>query len=261
MRRLHGMASRFVREGNLAALLSDAIDAAMAIAGADVGFIATLTGSPAALNLVAHRGCERSDASGSLPLARALHDAHLARDERIVVRDTQLDQAPGELQDLLTARGIRAFQSTPLRSPSGELLGLVTTQHRRPWQPQEAELHLLDLIARRVRRCHRARRIDRGLRPPERARAGGQAARDRGAVPDDRREHAGQPDSLQPRRTHRVRQRSSWRGSARLFAGERRPRSWACQEKRSGRRRFGSPCTRTASGPWRPASARLTTSP
>ena len=66
LRRLHGMASRFVREGNLAGLLSDAIDAAMAIAGADLGFIATLTGIPVALKVAAHRGCERPDASGPL---------------------------------------------------------------------------------------------------------------------------------------------------------------------------------------------------
>ena len=148
MRRLHGMASRFVREGNLAALLSDALDAAMTIVGADGGFIATLTGTPAALNVVAHRGCERSDASASLPLGRALHEVHLARDERIVVRDTRVDQAPGEVQDQLSAREIRAFQSTPLRSPSGELVGLLTTHHRQPWHPREAELHLLDLVAR-----------------------------------------------------------------------------------------------------------------
>ena len=148
MRRLHGMASRFVRDGNLAALLADAIDAAMAIVGADGGFIATLTGSPIALNVVAHRSCERSDASGTLPLVRALHKAHLARDERIVVGDTRVDQAPTNVEDLLPAREIRAFQSTPLRSPSGELVGLLTTHHRQPWHPREAELQLLDLVAR-----------------------------------------------------------------------------------------------------------------
>lgn len=107
MRRLHGMASRFVRDGNLAALLADAIDAAMAIVGADGGFIATLTGSPIALNVVAHRSCERSDASGTLPLVRALHKAHLARDERIVVGDTRVDQAPTNVEDLLPARDPR----------------------------------------------------------------------------------------------------------------------------------------------------------
>ena len=149
MRRLHGMASRFVRDGNLAGLLSDALDTAMTIVGADRGFIATATGIPAALNMVAHRGCERSDASGSLPLALALHEAHLTRNERIVVRDARVDQAPHEVRDLLPAKEIRAFQSTPLRSSSGELVGLLTTtNHRQPWHPGEVELHLLDLVAR-----------------------------------------------------------------------------------------------------------------
>ncbi len=149
MRRLHGMASRFVREGNLAALLSEALDAAMAIVGADRGFIATMTGVPAALNVVAHRGWERSDASGYLPLGLALLEAHLARNERIVVRDACVEQPPRVVRDLLPAKEIRAFQSTPLRSPSGELVGLLTTtHHRQPWHPGEVELHLLDLVAR-----------------------------------------------------------------------------------------------------------------
>ncbi len=148
LRRLHGMASRFVREGNLAGLLSDAIDAAMAIAGADLGFIATLTGIPVALKVAAHRGCERRDASGPPPLVRALYEAHLERHERIVVSDTRVDEAPGEVQDLLIAGEIRAFQSTPLRSSSGELLGLLTTHHRQPWHPRQEELRLVDLVAR-----------------------------------------------------------------------------------------------------------------
>lgn len=148
MRRLHAMASRFVREGDLPNLLSDAIDAAMAIVGADIGFIATVEGHSAALNLVAHRGDARSDAPATLRFGRALREAHLARDERIVVEDACVEPGPGLVGDLSAQSGIRAFQSTPLRSPSGQLVGLLTTHHREPWHPREAELHLLDLVAR-----------------------------------------------------------------------------------------------------------------
>ena len=163
MRRLHGIASRFVREGNLPALLSDALDAAMAIVGADMGFIATMTGVPAALNVVAHRGGERWAGAGSLTLGLALLEAHLARQGRLGISDARADQAPREVRDLLPAQENRAFQSMPLRSPSGELVGLLTTtHHRRPWHPGEAGLHLLDLVARQVCRRHRARHVDRG---------------------------------------------------------------------------------------------------
>jgi PAS domain S-box-containing protein len=148
MRRLHGMASRFVREGNLPDLLSDAIDTAMAIVGADMGFIATLAGTPAALKVAAHRGDGCAETAASLRSGRALQEAHLARRERIVVGDTRVDHAPGAVRDLLPTSEIRAFQSTPLRSPDGELVGLLATHHRRPWSPGEKELHLLDLVAR-----------------------------------------------------------------------------------------------------------------
>jgi PAS domain S-box-containing protein len=148
MRRLHGMASRFIREGKLPALLSDAIEAAMAIVGADLGFIATLTGTPGVLKVEAHGGHEGTDDSACLSIGRALYDAHVARPERIVVGDTLVDDAPGAVRDLLLAANIGAFQSTPLRSSAGELVGILVTDQRRPWRAREQELHLLDLIAR-----------------------------------------------------------------------------------------------------------------
>jgi len=147
MRRLHVMASRFVRDGNLPALLSDAIDTAMAIVGADMGFIATVGGTPPALEMAAYRGGQRSNSSAGLPIGRALREAHLARDGRLIVGDTRVDHAPGAIHDLLSTNEIRAFQSTPLRSPAGELVGLLATHHRHPWSPQENELRLLDLVA------------------------------------------------------------------------------------------------------------------
>src|SRR5579862_9804474 len=90
MTRLHRMASRFVRDGNLAALLAEAVDTAVAVVGADAGLIATLPDSGGAPQLAAQRGCERFllDASASARLGRALHAAHRARDQKLIVEDT-----------------------------------------------------------------------------------------------------------------------------------------------------------------------------
>ena len=151
MTRLHGMASRFVRDGNLTALLAEAVDTAVAVVGADAGLIVTLAESGDAPQLAAQRGCERFllDASASARLGRALREAHRARDQRIIVEDlgaaAELDTP---LAALLRASEIRALQSLPLRSPSGELVGLLSTYHRRPWRARGAELSLLDLLGR-----------------------------------------------------------------------------------------------------------------
>ena len=206
MRRLHGMASRFVREGNLAALLSDALDAAMTIVGADGGFIATLTGNPAALNVVAHRGCERSDASGSLPLAsgpaRGTSRARRTNRRQGRARRAGAGRGPGPVArqgDPRVSIDAAAIPVGRARRPPDDPPPTTMASRRGGASPPRSR-------RAPVRRRHRARRIDRGLQPPERARSGRQAAGDRRAVPDDRREHAGQSGSLQPRRPHRLHQ-------------------------------------------------------
>jgi PAS domain S-box-containing protein len=150
MRRLHGMASRFVRDGDLPALLSGAIDAATAIVGADLGYLAVFEAGARDLKMSAQRGFEATSLDGParLPFVHALHDERHARGERIVVEDLTRAPLEGGAAGPLTATGIRAVQSTPLRGESGEIVGLLSTYHRRPLRPGDHELRLLDLVAR-----------------------------------------------------------------------------------------------------------------
>src|SRR5215831_4624294 len=60
MVRLHAIATRFVREGDLAALLAEIVEAAVAIAGADMGYIQVLDASSNELEIIAHRGFDGS---------------------------------------------------------------------------------------------------------------------------------------------------------------------------------------------------------
>ena len=48
------------------------------------------------------------------------------------------------------ATGIRAVQSTPLVSHSGELIGMISTHWREPHVPEQRELGLFDILARQV---------------------------------------------------------------------------------------------------------------
>jgi PAS domain S-box-containing protein len=152
MTRLHGMASQFVRDGDLPTLLSGAVDAATAIFGADMAYLAVFAADTRQLKLSAHRGFLPAflDAPVRLPLMHAVHDHHQGRGERIVVEDLGAagHLLEGGISEPLAATGIRALQSTPLRGQSGEIVGLLSTYHRQPRPHQEHELRLLDLVAR-----------------------------------------------------------------------------------------------------------------
>jgi PAS domain S-box-containing protein len=151
MTRLHRMASRFVRDGDLGALLSDAVDTAIAIVGADAGFIATATSGAPLATVAARRRGERPalDEPASTRLGQALHEAHRTAESRIVVEDANRTPASEEpIAAILRTIEVRGFQSTPVRAPSGALVGLLATQHREPWRPRDKDLQLLDLVAR-----------------------------------------------------------------------------------------------------------------
>jgi hypothetical protein len=71
---------------------------------------------------------------------------------RIVVSDVATDPifAGSEAGRVLQAAGIRAVQSTPLVSTTGNVLGMLSTHYDHPGAPGEAELEAIDLIARRT---------------------------------------------------------------------------------------------------------------
>src|SRR5207249_6670536 len=51
---------------------------------------------------------------------------------------------------VLLDAGVRAVQSTPFLSSTGNLLGMISTYFRIPHRPSERELRLIDLLARQA---------------------------------------------------------------------------------------------------------------
>ncbi len=69
---------------------------------------------------------------------------------RVIVADVeQCDFLAGtrDLEGYLET-GIRAVQSTPLLSRSGQLVGMISTHWKEPHEPSERDLRLLDILAR-----------------------------------------------------------------------------------------------------------------
>jgi signal transduction histidine kinase/ActR/RegA family two-component response regulator len=72
--------------------------------------------------------------------------------ERFIVSDFEEWEFAADSDDLAAFRagGVRAAQSTPLLSRSGKLVGMISTHWKRPHQPSERDIRLLDVIARQA---------------------------------------------------------------------------------------------------------------
>lgn len=69
--------------------------------------------------------------------------------------------------DAYRRSGIRAVQSTPLVSRSGQLLGMISTHWREPHQPTERDLRPLDVLARQAADLIERARAEAALRESE----------------------------------------------------------------------------------------------
>jgi len=155
MKRLHAMVDRILQDDSLDSILPETVDAAIEIAGADMGTVQLLERDTSKLRIAASRGLERPAldffAHVALDDPTALGES-MRRGERVTVEDvTKSDIFAGTPAfDVLRAAGVRAFQSTPLMSRSGTLIGTLSTHYRSPGLPQERDLRVLDLLARQA---------------------------------------------------------------------------------------------------------------
>src|SRR5262245_49538476 len=132
---LQEISTSLIREGNLDALYGRILDAAISLLSADMGSMQILSPDRSELRLLACRGFHpasaafwewvRLDSASSCGLA-------LSAGARIVVPDVEACDFMAGTGDLDAYRrsGIRAVQSTPLVSRSGQLLGMISTHWR-----------------------------------------------------------------------------------------------------------------------------------
>jgi PAS domain S-box-containing protein len=169
---LQEISTSLIREGNLDALYGGVLDAAISLLSADMGSIQVLYPERRELRLLADRGFHpasaafwewvRLDSACSCGLA-------LSAGARIVVPDVEACDFMAGTDDLDAYRrsGIRAVQSTPLISRSGQLLGMISTHWREPYQPTEHDLRPLDVLARQAADLIERTRTEAALRESE----------------------------------------------------------------------------------------------
>jgi len=151
MARMQQLSTRLVGADDFMQLLADVLDAASEITGAGMGNIQLDEGG--VLRIVCSHGFDRQ----FLELFEGVHPGQAAcgrafkRRERVIVEDVSssalFDDAT---RAALLSAGVRAVQSTPLISRSGELLGILSTHYGVPRRPGEREQRLLDILARQA---------------------------------------------------------------------------------------------------------------
>lgn len=134
----------------LAEVLGEIVDAAIEMAGADFGNIQIIDAS-GTLKIAVQRNFPDwwvaywenvSAGHGSCGTA-------LARGEQVFIEDVETSPvfAGTPALDIQRRAGVRAVQSTPLRSRSGQVVGMLSTHYRTPHRPNPEELRLLRLLA------------------------------------------------------------------------------------------------------------------
>jgi signal transduction histidine kinase/ActR/RegA family two-component response regulator len=175
VRRLQALSIELIRPDKAAALYEQIADAAAALMRSDLASVQMLypeQGDACELHLLAVRGFDPPTTLfwqwvGSEPestCGRALRTG-----QRVVVTDVDtcdwLDGTDG--RRVYSQAGIRAAQSTPLLSRSGEIVGMITTHWRQPHEPSERDLRLLDILARQAADLIERKQAEAALRHSE----------------------------------------------------------------------------------------------
>jgi PAS domain S-box-containing protein len=175
-RRLQMISAQLIQEDSVQALYERILDAAMGIMRSDFGSMQMLVPEGmqgrGELLLLAHHGFTAEAAEA---WKRVGTDSHcicgeaLRTDERVIVADFEacdfMAGAP-ELETYRTA-GIRAAQSTLLRSRAGKVLGMISTHWREPYRPSERDLRLFDVLARQATDLIERKQAEEALRASE----------------------------------------------------------------------------------------------
>jgi len=170
--RLQEISTLLIQQGNLAALYDRVLDAAIELMSADMGSMQTFHPEQGELRLLAGRGFhpesaafwERvySDSASTCGMA-------LSEGRRVIVPDVESSDFLAGTAGLDACRrsGLRAGQSTPLVSRSGQLLGMISTHWRKPHHPTERQLRSLDVLARQAADLVERVQIETALRESE----------------------------------------------------------------------------------------------
>ena len=164
---LQSISTRLISESTPESLYDQVLGAAMELMASDAACLQMLAADNTSLRLLAwtnfHPDCvpfwERVAAGAGSTCSKALSD-----NQRVVVTDIEACEFMAGTQEQLEYRraGVRGVQSTPLRSRTGRLLGMLSTHWRTPHTPTEDDFTILRRARPAGRGSHRAHTRGRG---------------------------------------------------------------------------------------------------
>ena len=166
---LHEISTLLIQEGNLDALYHRILKAATVVMSSDMASMQLLHPERNQLQLLAWKGFHpQSAAFWEWVNFHSTTTCGLALSAkcRVVVPDIETCDSMAGTPDLDEYRrsNIRAVQSTPLVSRSGQLLGMISTHWREPHQPTDPALRRLDVVARQAADLIERSRAEAALR-------------------------------------------------------------------------------------------------
>ncbi|MDE2305635.1 MAG: PAS domain S-box protein [Gammaproteobacteria bacterium] len=148
---LHRLALESLTEWDFPGAMTAVVDAAIAITQADFGNMRLIEASSSSLSIVAQRNFPDWWIAHWRECGRGRGSCGTAYENRgrIVVEDVMTSPifSGADLQAQIKV-GVRAVQSTPIISRSGQALGVLSTHHRNPHRPSESELRSLEVLAK-----------------------------------------------------------------------------------------------------------------
>jgi PAS domain S-box-containing protein len=152
---LHEISTLLIQEGNLESLYGRIVDVAMALMPSDMASMQSIDPESGQLRLLASKGFHPQSAAfweSVNPDSASASGWAMATGSRVIVPDVETCVRMAGTADLDEYRrsDVRAVQSTPLVSRSGQLLGMLSTHWRNPHQPAELSLRRLDLLGRQA---------------------------------------------------------------------------------------------------------------
>ena len=152
---LQSISTRLISEPTPESLYAQILGAALELMASDFASVQMLAADQASLSLLGWKNFhpdsaafwQRVEVGAGSTCSKALSD-----NERVVVADVEASAFMAGTQDLQEYRrsGIRAVQSTPLRSRSGRPLGMLSTHWRTPHHPTEEDFRFFDVLARQA---------------------------------------------------------------------------------------------------------------
>jgi len=167
--RMHDLSVASLGGLGLGPLLQEVMNTAVAIVGAGRGTLQLLEGG--SLSMAAQSGHEQPflEFFGRAENRASSCGEALRCRERVMVPDVEASPlfAGTPSLDVLRKAGVRAVQSTPMVSASGNLLGILTTHWSEPHSVNEHDLWRLDLLARQAADLIESGRARQALRESE----------------------------------------------------------------------------------------------